>query len=89
MHTHMSLLPQSPLPSRLPHNIEQSSTSYTVGPCWLSMYSSVYMPIPNTPTVPPLRATISSFSKSCSYHLIHEFLGLFSFSHTILSATVL
>ena len=33
---HVSILPQTPLPSRLPHNIEQSSLCYTVGPCWLS-----------------------------------------------------
>ena len=29
--------PQTLLPSRLPHNIEQSSVSHTVGPCWLSI----------------------------------------------------
>ena len=40
--------PPSRLPSRLSHNIEQSSMCYTVGPCWLSIlrYSSVYMSIP-------------------------------------------
>ena len=36
IHIHVSILPQTPLPSRLPHNIEQSSLCYTVGPCWLS-----------------------------------------------------
>jgi len=25
IHSHVSILPQTPLPSRLPHNIEQSS----------------------------------------------------------------
>ena len=34
MLTYVSILPQTPLPSRL-HNIEQSSMCYTVGPCWL------------------------------------------------------
>ena len=34
---HVSILPQTPLPSRLPHNIEQSSMCYTVSPCWLSI----------------------------------------------------
>ena len=29
--------PPTPLPSRLPHNIEQSSMCYTVDPCWLSI----------------------------------------------------
>ena len=35
IHIHVSILPQTPLPSRLPHNIEQSSLCYTVGTCWL------------------------------------------------------
>ena len=35
IHIHVSILSQTPLPSRLPHNIEQSSLCYTVGPCWL------------------------------------------------------
>ena len=34
---HVSILPQTPLTSRLPHNIEQSSLCYRVGPCWLSI----------------------------------------------------
>ena len=29
---HVSMLPQTPLPSRLPHDIEQSSLCYRVGP---------------------------------------------------------
>ena len=33
-HTHLSILSQALLPSRLPHNIEQSSLCYAVGPCW-------------------------------------------------------
>ena len=37
IHIHVSILPQTPLPSRLPHNIEQSSLCYTVGPCALSV----------------------------------------------------
>ena len=40
---HVSILPQTPLPSRLPHNIEQSSLCYRVGPCQLSiLYIAVY-----------------------------------------------
>ena len=35
IHVHVFILPQTPLPSRLPHNIEQSSMRYTVGPSWL------------------------------------------------------
>ena len=31
IHIHVSILPQTPLPSRLPRDIEQSSLCYTVG----------------------------------------------------------
>ena len=31
IHIHVSILPQTPFPSRLPHNIEQSSLCYTEG----------------------------------------------------------
>ena len=34
---HVSILPQTSLPSRLPHNIEQNSLCYIVRPCWLSI----------------------------------------------------
>ena len=37
MHLHICILPRTPLPSRLPRNVEQSSLCYTVGPCWLSI----------------------------------------------------
>ena len=37
IHIRVSILPQTPLPCRLPHNTEQSSLCYTVGPCWLSI----------------------------------------------------
>ena len=37
MHVHVLISPQIPFPSRLPHNTEQSSLCYTVGPCWLSI----------------------------------------------------
>ena len=37
MHVHVFISPQIPFPSRLPHNTEQSSLCYTVGPCWLSI----------------------------------------------------
>ena len=50
IYTHKSILPQIPLPPRLPHNIEQSFLYCTVGPCWL--HSSVYMSIPNFLTIP-------------------------------------
>ena len=34
IHTHVPILSQTPLPSNLPYNTEQSSLSYTVGLCW-------------------------------------------------------
>ena len=37
IHVLVSIIPQTPLPSRLPHSIEQSSLCYTVSPCWLSI----------------------------------------------------
>ena len=37
IHMHVSILCQTPLPSRLAPNIEQNSLCYTVGPCWLSV----------------------------------------------------
>ena len=47
---YVSILPQAPLPYRLPHNIEQSSMRYTVGPCWLSILNvAVYTCSSQTP----------------------------------------
>ena len=37
IHTHVSILPPTPLPSRLPQSIEKSSMCDTVGPCWSSV----------------------------------------------------
>ena len=39
IHIHVSILPRTPLPSSLSHNVEQSSLYCTVGPCWLSILS--------------------------------------------------
>ena len=74
VHIHVSILPQTPLPSRLPHNTEQRSLCCTVGPCWLSILNiavrTVHPKLPNYffPASFPL-ATISSFSKSVSLFL--------------------
>ena len=40
VHIHVSILPQTPLPSRLPRDTEQCSLSYTVGPCWLTILNT-------------------------------------------------
>ena len=37
IHTHATILPQTSVLSRLPHNTEQSSLCYAVGLCWLSI----------------------------------------------------
>ena len=39
IYIHVSIFPQSALPSRLPYNIEQSSMCYMVGPCLLSIWN--------------------------------------------------
>ena len=36
LHIHVSISPQTPLPSRLPNNTERSSMCFTVGSCGLS-----------------------------------------------------
>ena len=46
------VLPQTLLPSRLPHN--KSSMCCAVVPGWLSILNSVYLPIPHPLTIPLL-----------------------------------
>ena len=46
MHVHVPILPQTPLPSRLPHNTAQSSTCSAVGPCW---WSFLHIPVSGLP----------------------------------------
>ena len=48
-HIHVSIHPQTTIPARLPHTIEQSSLCCTVGPCWLSMYIHVHPKLGNYP----------------------------------------
>ena len=45
----MTQVIKSSLPSGLPHSPEQSSTSYTVGPCWLSVLNSSVRVLPKLP----------------------------------------
>ena len=75
--------PQTPLPSRLPHNMEQNSPCYTVDPCWssiLNMYRSVYMSIPTFLIVPcclcPYRCLLQHpfYVYSCLGSLLSGFL---------------
>ena len=51
---HVSILPEIPLPSRLPHNIEQSPMCYTVDSGWLSMLNISVCTCPSqTPLLSP------------------------------------
>ena len=51
---HVSIFPQTPLPSRMPHNVEQSSPCHTVVHCWLSILNTAVCGhvSPKLPTIP-------------------------------------
>ena len=83
----VSILLQTPLPSRQPHNTEQSSVSCTIGPWWLSILSIAVCTCPSklshysfSPSLSP--ATISSFSKSGTAQLF-----FFFFQHNLICKT--
>ena len=53
VHINVSILPQAPLPYRLPQDTEQSSMYYTVGLCWLSILNTAVCTCPSqTPSLP-------------------------------------
>ena len=71
IHIHGSILPQTPLPSKLPHNTEQSYVLYSSSLLVICFkYSSLYMSIPKSLTIPSPHSspliTLSSFSKFVS-----------------------
>ena len=67
MHKHVSVLSQAPLPSRLPHKIEQSSLCYSVGPCWLSILNiAVCTCQSQTPNLFPISLPSSLITIVCS-----------------------
>ena len=72
IHIHVSILPQTPLPSRLPYNGKQSSLCWTAGPCWLSILNirvcTCQFQTTSFPHTSSL-ATISSFSKCLTWLL--------------------
>ena len=78
IHIHVSTLLQTPLPPRLPHNIEQSSICYTVGPCWLSILKTAVWtcrsqtPFPHSSSHPqqPRVQFSKSVSKDSFEHLV-------------------
>ena len=76
IHTRVSILPQTPLPSRLPHNIEQElSVPYSRSLLLMHFkYSSVYLSIPNSLTIPPTLppATVSSLSLCVCLCFVHK-----------------
>ena len=47
IHIHAPVLPQIPLPSRLPHDIEAGSMYCPVGPCILSILNVVVYTCPS------------------------------------------
>ena len=58
-----SILPSTPLPSTLPHNIEQSSTCYIVGRCWLSILKIAILHLTFNPSGFPFQITNKHFKK--------------------------
>ena len=72
--------PWTSVPSRLAHNIEQSSTCCTVGPCWLSVLNMAVCSWPSkVPNYPFPLETVSLFSKSVSFFLFGKFICIISF----------
>ena len=47
IHTQVSILPQTPLPLRLPHDIKQSALCYIVGPYWLPILNTAVCTCPS------------------------------------------
>ena len=45
IHIHVSILPQTPLPARLPHSTEQSFLCCTAGHCWLAILNLTVLPV--------------------------------------------
>ena len=59
IHICVSILPQTPLLSRLPYNIEQSSMCYIVGPCWLSILNRAACTCPLDKAMAPHSSTLA------------------------------
>ena len=79
IHMHVSILPQTPFPGRLPSNTE-FHVPYRRSLLVIHFKYSMYMSITNSLTIPSLilapasLATVSSFSKSVSlFHNLHIF----------------
>jgi len=68
MHIHVSILIQIPLPSKLPHKIDQNSLCYRVGSCWLPSLNiaecSCWFP----------NSLITSFSHSSPLATLYKFI---------------
>ena len=62
IHMLVSTLPQTPLPSRLPYNIEQSSLFYTVWPYWLSILNTAVCARPSQTPLLSVPCIVSSWS---------------------------
>ena len=95
IHMHMyPFSPQTPLPSRTPHNAGQSSMCYTVGSCWLSGNAFSYLrsallfpgsvPVILLWYIPPSFITFLMSDSSCC----HSFLPPPHLSFPLLSSLV-
>ena len=77
VHIHVPTLLQTSLPSRLPHNIEQSSLCYPEGSCWLFILNIAVWTCYHKP-----RSTNFSEKVQLPHYLPEETLVLFQEPHT-------
>ena len=83
IHIHVFLLLQTPLPSRLPHIIEQNSLCYTVGPCWsffpfryqMTRYPLIFFKISYHLILSGMNTRSSSLDFTATYILLESPLG--------------
>ena len=92
IHIYLSILPRTPLPSRLPYNIEQSSLCYTRGPCWLSILNiAVYRCLSQIPwlSLPQIlhsgnhKLVLYVWVCFCLVHLFHFLASMYKGYHMI------
>ena len=83
VHIHVSILPQTPLPSSLSHNTEQGSLCYTVSPCWLPILTIAVCTWPSQApwlSLPPGNHKLFLFSLWVPFCFISSFVSfLFRF----------
>ena len=86
VHAHVSILPQTPLSSRLPHNVEQSYMCYKVIPCWLSTLNVAECTCPSqTLWLPLLLILPLPTFKGVFINTEHHYCFVFIFLHLTLN----